>query len=137
MPPRITTFDNPGLNQRQTYTVTMVARQPVDSITTGDGSPFFAVPGNAGPRTMDYQALFNPGTYHLPSGIAVFAGTTDDAFWIDLGGAFDTANFRTLGSACSGRADRGRGRGGRRTSRATLSRATPSTPSRSRCPSAC
>ena len=29
VPPQITTFDNPGLNLRQTYTVTMVTRQPV------------------------------------------------------------------------------------------------------------
>ena len=28
-----------------------------------DGSPFFAVPGNAGPRTMDYEALF--AAWHL------------------------------------------------------------------------
>jgi hypothetical protein len=41
---------------------------------------------------MDYEALFAAGTYSLPSGISVFAGTTDDAFWIDLGGAFDTLN---------------------------------------------
>ena len=32
----------------------------------------------------------------------VFAGTVDDAFWIDLGAAFDTANFRTLGSGVPG-----------------------------------
>jgi hypothetical protein len=41
---------------------------------------------------MDYEALFAAGTYSLPNGISVFAGTTDDAFWIDLGGAFDTLN---------------------------------------------
>jgi hypothetical protein len=45
---------------------------------------------------MDYNALFNEGTYHISGGAAgsikVFAGTTDDAFWIDLGGAFDTLN---------------------------------------------
>jgi len=40
---------------------------------------------------MDYNALFNAGTYATNTpGIRVFAGTTDDAFWIDLGGAFDT-----------------------------------------------
>jgi hypothetical protein len=41
---------------------------------------------------MDYNALFNAGIYSLQSGIRLFAGTTDDAFWIDLGGAFDTFN---------------------------------------------
>jgi len=60
------------------------------------------VPGNAGPRTMDYEALFGLGTYSLANGVSVFAGTTDDAFWIDLGATFDTANFRTLGSGVPG-----------------------------------
>ena len=41
---------------------------------------------------MNYNALFDAGTYDLPDSIKVFAGTTDDAFWIDLGGAFDTLN---------------------------------------------
>jgi len=51
---------------------------------------------------MDYEALFNEAAYALPSGVSVFAGTTDDAFWIDLGATFDTANFRTLGSGIPG-----------------------------------
>ena len=60
-----------------------------------DETPFYAVPANVGPRTMDYAALFAAATYTLPDGIAVFAGTTDDPFWIDLGGTFDTFNLRT------------------------------------------
>jgi hypothetical protein len=55
-------------------------------------SPMYAVPSNAGTRTMNYAALYDAGTYSLPNGIKVFAGTTDDAFWIDLGGTFDTLN---------------------------------------------
>ncbi len=102
VPPRITDFDNPGLNQRQTYTVTMRRGLTEIPLLNEDGSPFFAVPGNAGPRTMDYEALYRKGTYRLRSGASLFAGTTDDAFWIDLGGAFDTANFRTLGSGVPG-----------------------------------
>jgi hypothetical protein len=102
VPPQITTFDSAGLNLRQTYTVTMVKNGGSTPILNAGGAPFFAVPGNAGPRTMDYQALFGLGTYVLRNGISVFAGTTDDAFWIDLGAAFDTANFRTLGSGVPG-----------------------------------
>jgi hypothetical protein len=102
VPPRITDFANPGLNQRQTYTVNMVRGNVATPLTADDASPFFAVPGNAGPRTMDYEALFQAGTYHLANGVSVFAGTTDDAFWIDLGGAFDTANLRTLSSGVPG-----------------------------------
>ena len=36
------------------------------------------------------------------SKVVICGGTTDDAFWIDLGAAFDTANFRTLGSGVPG-----------------------------------
>ncbi len=103
VPPRITSFDNPGLNLRQTYTVRVERSSGPDlDLENPNGSPFFAVPANAGPRTMDYEALYAAGTYALPNGISVFAGTTDDAFWIDLGATFDTANFRTLGSGVPG-----------------------------------
>ena len=102
VPPRIEDFQNPGLNLRQTYRVTMVRGNKSVELENEDGSPFFAVPGNAGPRTMNYEALFDQATYHLDEGVSVFAGTTDDAFWIDLGAAFDTANFRTLGSGVPG-----------------------------------
>jgi hypothetical protein len=44
---------------------------------------------------MDYPALFAQGIFDLPAGIRVFAGTTDDPFWIDLGAAFDTFNLRS------------------------------------------
>ncbi len=102
VPPRIEDFQNPGLNLRQTYRVTMIRGNRRVELKNADGSPFFAVPGNAGPRTMNYDALFDQATYQLDNGVSVFAGTTDDAFWIDLGAAFDTANFRTLGSGVPG-----------------------------------
>ncbi len=102
VPPRISGFDSPGLGQRQSYRVTMVKGGVATSLTSADGSPFYAVPANVGPRTMDYAALFEKGTYKLPGGISVFAGTVDDPFWIDLGGAFDTLNLRTLGSGVPG-----------------------------------
>lgn len=101
IPPRIEDFTNPGLIQAQTYDVTMVkkdrsgremSRTP---LRNSFPDPFFAVPGNAGARTMDYEALYNKGTYDTVEGVKVFAGTTDDGFWIDLGGAFDTFNVRT------------------------------------------
>jgi hypothetical protein len=117
VPPQIRDFNNPGLNLRQTYTVTMVRHfkgekedqrdgQDDDTrsiqLTNSDGSPFFAVPANNGPRTMNYGQLFDDATYHLANGISVFAGTVDDPFYIDLGAAFDTVNLRTLGSGIPG-----------------------------------
>jgi hypothetical protein len=107
VPPQIQDFDNPGLNLRQTYTVTVVRRgengyQEATELKNSDGSPFFAVPTNNGPRTMNYDALFNAATYHLENGISVFAGTVDDPFFIDLGATFDTVNLRTLASGVPG-----------------------------------
>ncbi len=91
VPPRIMSFSDAGLGQRQSYSVTMV-KSGVSSAISGSG-PFYAVPSNVGPRTMDYNALFTSGTYttNTPD-VKVFAGTVDDPFWIDLGGAFDTFN---------------------------------------------
>ena len=94
VPPRIMGFGDEGLGQRQRYTVTMLKGGVATNLSTG--LSLYAVPANVGPRTMDYVALFNQGTYQFSGGAAgslkVFAGTTDDAFWIDLGGAFDTLN---------------------------------------------
>jgi hypothetical protein len=95
VPPRITSFSDAGFGQRQSYTVTMV-KGGVATPITGSG-PFYAVPENVGPRTMNYDALFAEGTYSTnTTGVKVFAGTVDDPFWIDLGGAFDTLNLRAM-----------------------------------------
>src|SRR5277367_393153 len=109
VPPQIRDFNNPGLNLRQTYTVTMVKYRKdrhhdedcdddiVESVElkNADGSPFFALPTNNGPRTMNYDDLSKAATYHLNNGISVLAGTVDDPFFIDLGATFDTVNYRT------------------------------------------
>jgi len=91
VPPQINSFSSVGLGMRQSYTVTMI-KGGIATPITGAG-PFYAVPANVGPRTMDYTALFNAGTYttNTPN-VEVFAGTADDPFWIDLGGVFDTLN---------------------------------------------
>ena len=61
-----------------------------------DGKTLYAVPSNVGPLTMpNYKALFNQGIYSLDDGVKVWAGTADDPFFIDLGAAFDSLNFRS------------------------------------------
>jgi uncharacterized protein DUF4331 len=94
--PPITALIGPGsegLSLRQSYTVTMI-RNGVATVLT-EGRKLIAVPSNVGPRTMpDYESLFNQGIYHLANGVSVFAGTVDDPFYIDLGAAFDSLNFR-------------------------------------------
>jgi hypothetical protein len=94
--PPITALNGPGsegLSLRQTYTVTMIKNGKVTDLT-GDNT-LYAVPSNVGPLTMpSYNSLFNQGVYSLANNVRVFAGTVDDPFYIDLGAAFDSLNFR-------------------------------------------
>lgn len=95
-----------GLSLSQTYTVTEVTNNGVQQI--GLGQTLSAVPTNVGPRTMpNYAALAAQGIYSLSGGITVFAGTVADPFFIDLGAAFDSLNFRTAtgGGVLSAAAD--------------------------------
>jgi len=82
-----------GLSLRQTYSVTMVKNGVHTDLA--QGKTLYAVPSNVGPLTMpNYQKLFNQGVNDLGNGVRVFAGTVDDPFYIDLGAAFDSLNFR-------------------------------------------
>lgn len=98
IPPAITALDgagSQGLSLRQSYTITMVKGGVSTQLTNSTGQPLFAVPTNVGPRTMpNYTALARQGIYNLGNGIRSFAGTVDDPFYIDVGAAFDTFNFR-------------------------------------------
>ena len=99
VPPMITALEGPGsagLGMRQSYTVTLVKGGVSTPITRAGGGTFYAVPANVGPRTMNYPALFAQGTYDTNlADVKMFAGTTDDPFWIDLGAAFYTLNLRS------------------------------------------
>lgn len=94
--PAITSLDDDGIGLRQKYSVTMVNGGHRTKLDEG----LIAVPSNVGPRTMpDYEGLAEQGIYSdanssLPPGVRVFAGQRDDPFYIDLGGVFDTFNFR-------------------------------------------
>jgi Domain of unknown function (DUF4331) len=94
--PQITALDGPGsqgLSLRQTYTVTMIKNGVATDLA--EGKTLYAVPSNVGPLTMpNYRRLFNQGINDLGNGVRVFAGTVDDPFYIDLGAAFDSFNFR-------------------------------------------
>ncbi len=100
IPPAITALDGPGsegFNLRQSYSVTLLRGGAVGASRTelSEGQTLYAVPTNAGSRTMpDYPALADQGIYDLGNGVKVFAGTVEDPFWIDLGGAFDSLNFK-------------------------------------------
>jgi uncharacterized protein DUF4331 len=111
VPPAITALDGAGaagLNLRQHYTVTMVKGGVSTSLTNEAGTTLFAVPTNVGPRTMpNYPALAAQGIYTLTDGVRVFAGTTDEPYYADAGGQFDTYNFRNAagGGVLSAAAD--------------------------------
>src|SRR5215470_17369663 len=94
--PAINSLDGPGsegLSERQTYTVTMISKGDIEELN--QGQTLFAVPTNVGPRTMpNYDVLRQQGIYTLSNGIRVFAGTVSDPFFIDLGGNFDSLNYR-------------------------------------------
>src|SRR5450631_3875413 len=94
--PPITSLSGPGsegLSLSQTYTVTMIKNGVTTDLTKG--KTVYAVPSNVGPLTMpDYDSLFNQGVVDLGNNVRVFAGTVDDPFYIDLGAAFDSLNFR-------------------------------------------
>jgi hypothetical protein len=94
--PQITALNGPGsegLSLRQHYTVTMIKNGVATNLTKD--KTVYAVPSNVGPLTMpDYSSLFEQGIYDLGNSVRVFAGTVDDPFYIDLGAAFDSLNFR-------------------------------------------
>jgi hypothetical protein len=101
VPPAITALEGPGaagIGIRQTYKATMKWRGRTDRLTRVGGGDLVALPSNVGPRTMpDYaDNLFPQGSFDVEDGIKVFAGTVDDSFYIDLGAAFDTLNFRVI-----------------------------------------
>jgi hypothetical protein len=100
VPPAITALEGPGsqgIGLRQTYEVVMRRGKQRIPLRRAGGGNLVALPSNVGPRTMpDYASLFAQAVYELPFGIRVFAGTVDDAFFIDLGAAFDTLNFRVI-----------------------------------------
>jgi hypothetical protein len=99
VPPAITALTgagSAGLGLRQHYTVTMIKGGVTTPLTNTAGGSLYAVPTNAGPRTMpNYPALAAQGIYGLGSGIRVFAGTADEPLYADLGGFYDSLNFRT------------------------------------------
>jgi len=96
-----TTFFNIRLgkqNQKTTYTLerSMDGGQSFTTIITDGVVP----PNNIGPRSIEsqvglnttYETLFENAIADASTGEKVFAGPTDDPFFVDLGGIFDLGN---------------------------------------------
>jgi hypothetical protein len=90
----IESLDDPDLNMHQTYTVEEI----VNGRSTVLAEALPVPPTNIGPKsTPDYAALFQAAVQTIASDdgdIMVFAGQTDDPFWVDLGSIFDLLSLR-------------------------------------------
>ncbi len=85
-------------NTQQSYTVTRVEGKSSQVV----GSGLLTPPDNIGPRsTQGYHALAMAGVHDLNDGSKVFAGQRDDAFFGDIGAAFDLVAIRK-GTGASG-----------------------------------
>jgi len=90
----IETLDDEDLNQSQTYTVEEI----LDGTSTVLAGGLPVSPANIGLKsTPDYTTLFEDAAKTIKTDdgdIMVFAGPTDDPFWVDLGSVFDLLSLR-------------------------------------------
>ena len=90
----IKTVNDKNLNMQQTYTIEEI----INGKSTKLGENLPVPPAFNGPKSIpDYAPLFKAAlqTIKLPEGnMMVFAGPTDDAFWVDLGSIFDLLTLR-------------------------------------------
>jgi hypothetical protein len=92
----IESLDDENFNIRQVYGVTRIRGDQREELASGLATP----PVNIGPRsTPNYDALAAAAVHDLPGGGKVFAGQRDDAFFVDLGSAFDLLGLRPLNQA--------------------------------------
>ena len=83
-------------NRPQFYRVSRV--RGGERTVLGDNLP--TPPVNIGPRsTPSYGALMEAAVNELPGGVKVWAGQTDDPFFVDLGSIFDLAGLRPFNPA--------------------------------------
>jgi hypothetical protein len=96
---QVTSFNDPDLNVRQTYSVTEVNHVTGKTKVLGSGLP--VPPANVGPRsTPSYESnLGAAGVKSLGDGMQVFAGPRDDPFFVDLGSIFDLGGLRPFNPA--------------------------------------
>ncbi|HEX8599648.1 MAG TPA: DUF4331 domain-containing protein [Chloroflexia bacterium] len=97
----IESIDSPNLNIKQTYSVTEIR----DGQTRMLGENLKVPPVNVGAKsTPNYEALSNAGIQDLGDGSKVFAGQSDDPFFVDLN-IFDLLTIRKLPGNAGGGVD--------------------------------
>ena len=101
----IASLNDPNFNVRQTYTVTKFEYNRRNK-TTVLASNVPVPPTNIGPKsTPNYPALQSAAIKGLSSGGKVFAGQSDDPFFVELGGLFDLLTIRNLPGNAGGGVD--------------------------------
>ena len=94
----IDTLSDPDWNRPQFYSLTRVNLKTGNSTVLGRKLP--TPPVNIGPRsTPNYGALMSAAVRNIGNGIKVFAGQSDDPFYVDLGSVFDLAGLRPFNPA--------------------------------------
>ncbi len=103
----ITSLTDPHFNIRQTYTLTRVDYSKHGRATeTVLASDVPVPPVNVGPKsTPNYATLQASALQSLPGGGKVFAGQSDDPFFVELGGLFDLLTIRNLPGNAGGGVD--------------------------------
>jgi hypothetical protein len=98
-----TSADDPGQNFRQTYSVTRVDGKRRTGQASVVGQDFPVAPPNVGPKfTPNYENIAASNTASTSAvrttsdGCKVFVGPRQEAFFIDLGAAFDKLTIRDL-----------------------------------------
>ena len=89
----VTSFDDPDLNVRQTYSITRIENGTETVLATG----LPVAPNYVGPTSMpDYASLAQEAVKELSDGTKVFVGPRDDPFYVDLGAIFDLLQIRRV-----------------------------------------
>jgi hypothetical protein len=89
----VTSFDDPDLNVRQTYTLTRFD----DGNATVLATDRPVAPNYVGPKSMpNYQQLAQSTITTLSDGTKIFVGPRDDPFFVDLAAIFDLLTIRKV-----------------------------------------
>lgn len=89
----ITSLTDSDWNVKQVYTLTKIE----NGVSTVMGTDLPMPPANVGPKsTPNYANLQAQAINTLSNGTKVFAGSSDDPFFVDLGATFDLLTIRNL-----------------------------------------
>ncbi len=104
----INSLDDPDWNVSQTYTLTRVNSKGEQTVLAEN---FPVPPVNVGPKsTPNYGALQSAAIKDAKESVKVFAGQSDDPFFVDLGALFDLLTIRKLPGNAGGGVDALRGK---------------------------